>query len=62
MELGDGHGRVVDPARVMFLYWGRRGLTQFALEVGRAAVADPGLQASLSVSRQNENFAAFNEQ
>ena len=45
----------------MFLYWGRRGLTQFALEVGRAAITAPDISASLSVSRQNEDFRAFGE-
>ena len=45
----------------MFLYWGRRGLTQFALEVARAARADSDLAATISLSRQNENIAAFRE-
>ena len=45
----------------MFLYWGRRGLTQFSREVARAALADPGLAATISLSRQNESFAAFAE-
>lgn len=46
----------------MFSYWGRRGaLSQFALEVGRAALAQPGLAATISVSRQNEVFGAFAE-
>ena len=48
---------VGEPARVMFLYWGRRGaLSQFALEVGRAAVGDERLSATVSFSRQNESF------
>ncbi len=46
----------------MFSYWGRRGaMAQFALELGRAAVADPDISAILSISRQNENFAAYTE-
>ena len=45
----------------MFLYWGRRGFTRFALECARAAVADPTLDVCISVSRQNENFEAFAE-
>ena len=49
------------PARVMFLYLGRRGLTQFALEVARAAMADPTMSATISISRQNEDFDAFAE-
>jgi glycosyltransferase involved in cell wall biosynthesis len=44
----------------MFLYWGRRGaLTQFALQLGQTAAADPSLSAVLSVSRQNESFDSF---
>lgn len=58
-------GRVERPnerSRVMFLYWGRRGaLSQFTLELGRAAMAEPNLQATISVSRQNESFDAFRE-
>ncbi len=45
----------------MFLYWGRRGLTQFALEAARAARSDPRMIATISVSRQNEDFRAFAE-
>ncbi|MEW6640321.1 MAG: glycosyltransferase [Pseudomonadota bacterium] len=47
--------------RVLFTYWGRRGLSRFALDVAKAALAKPGLAASVSVSRQNESFAAFAE-
>jgi hypothetical protein len=43
----------------MFLYWGRRGLTQFAIEAFNAALADPNLAATVSVSRQNERFETF---
>jgi glycosyltransferase involved in cell wall biosynthesis len=49
------------PARVMFIYWGRRGLTQFTLELARTALAERDLAATVSVSRQNENFSAFAE-
>jgi glycosyltransferase involved in cell wall biosynthesis len=45
----------------MFLYWGRRGLTQFATEVGRTAHADKNLISTISVSRQNADFLAFGE-
>jgi glycosyltransferase involved in cell wall biosynthesis len=48
-------------SRVMFVYWGRRGLTQFSLEVARAALADQRLSATISVSRQNESFSQFGE-
>lgn len=44
--------------RVMFLYWGRRGLSRFVYEVAEAALtADP--ETSVSVSRQIESFAGF---
>src|SRR5262245_2036667 len=52
----------MNPARVMFVYWGRRGaLTQFTLELGRAALADPHIAATISVSRQNEAFASYQQ-
>ncbi len=44
---------------VMFAYWGRRGLSRLVLDVARAASTAGGFAASVSVSRQNENFAAF---
>jgi glycosyltransferase involved in cell wall biosynthesis len=49
------------PVRVLFLYWGRRGLTQFALELARTALFTPEISASISVSRQNERFHEFQE-
>jgi len=67
VELADdccsgGEKAGMNPARVMFVYWGRRGaLTQFTLEVGRAALANPDLAATISVSRQNEAFASYQE-
>ena len=46
----------------MFLYWGRRGaLSQLTLAVARAAVADRRIEATVSISRQNESFAAYCE-
>jgi glycosyltransferase involved in cell wall biosynthesis len=45
--------------RVLFMYWGRRGLTQFVLELARVALADPTLVATVSVSRQNDSFFEF---
>jgi glycosyltransferase involved in cell wall biosynthesis len=45
--------------RVAFLYWGRRGLTQFALELAQAAAADPTVDATFSMSRQNDEFGRF---
>ena len=47
-------------ARVMFVYWGRRGaLPQFTFEVARAALADPEIESCISVSRQTENFTDY---
>lgn len=46
--------------RILFMYWGRRGaLPQFTLQLGHAALAHPHLEASISVSRQNEMFANY---
>jgi glycosyltransferase involved in cell wall biosynthesis len=48
----------------LFLYWGRRGLSQFAAEVALAASRHPGFRVSMSVSRYNEEisqFAAFGQ-
>lgn len=48
--------------RVMFVYWGRRGaLSQFTLEVARAALKDEKLSTTISVSRQNELISSFEE-
>ena len=49
------------PARVMLVYWGRRGMSRFVIEAARAAVANREIDASISVSRQNESFAGFAE-
>ena len=48
-------------ARVMLVYWGRRGLSRFVIEAARAALANREIDATVSVSRQNESFAAFTE-
>jgi glycosyltransferase involved in cell wall biosynthesis len=45
----------------MFLYWGRRGLSRFAIEVTKAALVSKAFCVGISVSYQNENFAAFDE-
>lgn len=50
-----------EPSRVMFIYWGRRGISRFVLDVARAALASENMSASISVSRQNESFTAFGE-
>src|ERR1700722_294586 len=52
-------GLLVEPRRVMLVYWGRRGLTQFAFEIASTAAANHGPIATFSVSRQNEMFDAF---
>jgi glycosyltransferase involved in cell wall biosynthesis len=46
----------------MFHSWGRRGAAQqLALEVARAALAEPEIATTISVSRQGELFGAFKE-
>jgi glycosyltransferase involved in cell wall biosynthesis len=52
-------GDLSGPTRVLFLYWGRRGLSRFALELAHAALADERLDATISVSRHNESFPDF---
>jgi glycosyltransferase involved in cell wall biosynthesis len=53
-------GAVERRARVMFTYWGRRGaMTQFAMELVQAAMAEPSVSPTLSVSRQNESYTGF---
>lgn len=49
------------PVRILFLYWGRRGLSRFALDLAHAALANERLDAAISVSRQNESLPAFAE-
>lgn len=51
---------MIKPHRTLFVYWGRRGgVSRFALDVWRAAQAEPLLDAMISVSRQNETFEEF---
>lgn len=47
--------------RLMFLYLGRRGLSHFALDLAWAAVAQPGVESTIIVSRQNEIYEAFSQ-
>jgi glycosyltransferase involved in cell wall biosynthesis len=47
------------PPRVLFLYWGRRGLSEFVLQLATAAGASADLHAVFSVSRQNDRFQDF---
>jgi glycosyltransferase involved in cell wall biosynthesis len=59
------HDAAVPPViNTLFLYWGRRGLSQFAAEISLAASRHPGFCVSVSVSRYNEEisqFAAFGQ-
>lgn len=60
--MAEGGGDVhIDSPRVMFTYWGRRGLSRFVLDVACAALASKNVSATISVSRQNELFADFNQ-
>jgi glycosyltransferase involved in cell wall biosynthesis len=45
----------------MFTYWGRRGISRFALDLMRAALSSRNISATISVSRQNESFADFSQ-
>lgn len=45
----------------MFTYWGRRGMSLFALNLMRAALASSDICATISVSRQNEDFGHFSQ-
>jgi glycosyltransferase involved in cell wall biosynthesis len=51
--------QIHEPARVMFLYWGRRGsLTKLAHDLHSEALRDGTVRPTLSISRQSENFEA----
>ncbi len=43
----------------LFLYWGRRGLSQFSAEVALAASRHPGFRVTMSVSRHNQEISQF---
>jgi hypothetical protein len=58
---GEPGGDVRGPRRVTFVYLGRRGLSRFALDVVRAALADESMAATIVVSRQNESYSSFAE-
>ena len=45
----------------MFAYLGRRGISRFALDLMRTALAEKHICATMAVSRQNEEFEAFNQ-
>jgi glycosyltransferase involved in cell wall biosynthesis len=44
---------------ILFLYWGRRGLSQLTRELAVAAASRDDMRAVLSLSRQNEEFEQF---
>lgn len=48
-----------DVWRVTFSYWGRRGLSAFALDLARAALRHPRLAPAFCIARQNERFHDF---
>jgi glycosyltransferase involved in cell wall biosynthesis len=45
--------------RLMFMYWGRRGLSQFVRDLAAADDGAPRGGATISLSRQNEEFESF---
>jgi glycosyltransferase involved in cell wall biosynthesis len=51
----------VPSLRIMFMYWGRRGLSRFVRDLADAIVADPNGGATLSLSRQNEEVKPFGQ-
>lgn len=47
---------------LLMLYLGRRGaMTRFTFEAMRASLSLPELQASVCISKQNENFASYSD-
>ena len=52
-ELGDGR------CRILFAYWGRRGLSRFVCDLAHEAQSRPGRRCWFSISRQNEIFEQF---
>lgn len=46
--------------KVLYLYWGRRGLSQFVKQFAGVIAARPD-RAFLSISRQNEDYDSFKE-
>jgi len=47
--------------RIMFMYWGRHGLSRFVRDLAHATVADPNGGATVSLSRQNEEAMSFGQ-
>lgn len=50
-----------DARRVMFIYWGRRGMSRLTLDLMRAAQSSRNISATISVSRQSDSFADFSQ-
>jgi glycosyltransferase involved in cell wall biosynthesis len=55
----EGAARSISTPRLMFMYWGRRGSSRFARELMAATADTPWADASLSLSRHNEELASF---
>src|SRR5262245_22120577 len=51
-------GSMMGP-RIMFMYWGRRGSSRFARDLMAATPGSPCAEATLCVSRQNDELASF---
>lgn len=45
--------------RIMFMYWGRRGSSRFVADLMAATAGTPCAEATLSLSRQNDELASF---
>ncbi len=45
--------------RILFVYWGRRGLSELVLRLADAVPAAPIAHAAFSISRQNDRFGDF---
>jgi len=45
--------------RILFVYWGRRGLSELVLRLADAVASSPIAHAAFSISRQNDRFQEF---
>lgn len=60
IQLSPGEPLARPKRNIMFIYWGRRGaLSNFTLDLARAALQNPWINATISISRQNESFGDF---
>src|SRR5262245_55503616 len=51
--------RSIAAPRIMFMYWGRRGLSRFVRDLMTATADAPCADASLALSRQNDELGSF---